>query len=340
MSAVRGILYDGLAWDRRDVQVRLDRNGGIHIAGDGIDLALKFDDVSVSERLADIPRYLYLSGGDACELLDNDAVDSWLRQCNGQRGSRLLHRLDTSVSAAMAAIATIALIVTSFVLWGAPALAERAVEAIPLGVDETIGEESLAVLDRVAFSPSTVAESRQAEIRADFDKMVTDMEPPMGGHLVFRSGDLFGANAFALAGNTVILTDELVELAEHDEEIIAVLAHEMGHIQHRHVMKHVARNAIVAVLLAAYVGDVSAITGAAATMPAVLDSMRHSRAFEREADRVARDYLVSVGIAPSRLGDLLARLMAQCPDCEEIPLYLSTHPPLDDRVEALSEDGD
>ena len=340
MSAVHGIFYDGLTWDRRDVQVRLDRNGGIHIAGNGIDLALEFDDVSVSERLADIPRYLFLSGGDACELLDNDAVDSWLRQCNAQRGSRFLHRLDTSVSAAMAAIATIALIVASFVLWGAPALAERAVESIPLGVDERIGEESLVVLDRVAFSPSTVAESRQAEIRAAFDEMVRDMETPMGGHLVFRSSDLFGANAFALAGNIVILTDELIELVEYDEEIIAVLAHEMGHIQHRHVMKHLARNAIVAVLLAAYIGDVSAIAGVAATMPAVLDSMRHSRAFEREADRVARDYLDSVGIAPSRLGDLLARLMAQCPECEEIPLYLSTHPPLDDRVEALSRDDD
>ena len=336
MSTVRGIFYDGLTWDRQDVQVRFDRNGGIRIAGDGIDLALKFDDVSVSDRLADIPRYLYISGGDACELLDNDAVDSWLAQSNAQRGSRFLHRLDTSVSAAMAAIAVIGLILVSFVLWGAPALAERAVEALPMEVDQTIGDESLAVLDNVAFSPSTVAESRQAEIRAAFDEMVSDMETPMGGHLVFRRSEVLGANAFALAGNTVILTDELIELAEHDEEIIAVLAHEMGHIQHRHVMKHVARSAIVAVLVAAYIGDVTAITGVAATMPAVLDSMRHSRAFEREADRVARDYLDSVGIAPSRLGDLLARLMAQCPECEEIPHYLSTHPPLDERVEALT----
>ena len=340
MSTVRGIYFDGLSWDRQEVRVRLDRNGAIHIAGDGVNLALGLDDVSVSERLAGIPRYLYLAGGDACELLDNDAVDSWLGQCSAQRGSRLLHRLDTSVWAAMAAIAAIALILASFVTWGAPALAERAVQALPMSVDETIGDESLVVLDRVAFSPSKIAESRQIEIHAAFDEMVSDMAPPMGGQLVFRSSDLFGANAFALAGNTVILTDELIELAEDDEEIIAVLAHEMGHVQNRHVMKHVARNAIVAVLLAAYMGDVSAITGVAATMPAVLDSMRHSRAFELEADRVARDYLDSVGIAPSRLGDLLARLMAECPECEEIPHYLSTHPPLEERVEALSGDND
>ena len=105
-------------------------------------------------------------------------------------------------------------------------------------------------------------------------------------------------------------------------------------------MKHVARNAIVAVLWVALLGDATAVTGVAATMPAVLDSLRHSRAFEREADRVARDYLDSVGIAPSRLGDLLARLVAQCPECEEIPAYLSTHPPLDERVDSLSGDVD
>ena len=338
MSTVSGIFYDGRTWDRHDVLVRFARNGGVRIAGDDIDLDLRLDDVRVSERLADIPRYLYLSGGDACELLDNNAVDSWLAQSDAQRGSRFLHRLDTSVWATVAAVATIALIAASFVLWGAPALAERAVRALPLDVDEVIGEDSLVVLDRVAFSPSTVAESRQAEIRMAFDEMVSDMGPPMGGRLVFRSGGVFGANAFALAGNTVILTDELIELAEHDEEIIAVLAHEMGHIRHRHVMKHVARNAIVAVLWAALLGDVTAVTGVAATMPAVLDSLRHSRAFEREADRVARDYLDSVGIAPSRLGDLLARLAAQCPECEEIPPYLSTHPPLDERVDSLSGD--
>lgn len=340
MSTVPGVFYDGRTWDRQGVLIRFARNGGVHITGDDIDLDLRLDDVRVSERLADIPRYLYLSGGDACELRDNNAVDSWLAQSDAQRGSRFLHRLDTSIWATLAAIVTIAVIATSFVLWGAPALAERAVRALPLDVDEMIGEDSLVVLDKVVFSPSTVAESRRAEIRRAFDEMVSDMQPPMGGRLVFRSGGVLGANAFALAGNTVILTDELIELAEHDEEIIAVLAHEMGHVQHRHVMKHVARNAIVAVLWVALLGDVSALTGVAATMPAVLDSLRHSRAFEREADRVARDYLDSVGIAPSRLGDLLARLAAQCPECEEIPPYLSTHPPLEERVDSLSRDVD
>ena len=336
MTTERGIYYDGRTWDRRDVLVRFARNGDIRIDGDDIDLALRLDDTHISERLADIPRYLYLAGGDACELLDNGAVDSWLGHLNAQRGSRLLHRLDTSTWATVAAIAIIGAITASFMLWGAPALAERAVQALPTSVDETIGEESLTVLDKVAFSPSTIEETRQAAIRTAFDQMVSDMKPPMGGQLVFRSSDLFGANAFALVGNTVVITDELIGLAEHDEEIIAVLAHEMGHVQHRHVMKHLARSAVVAVLWAALLGDISAVTGVAASMPAVLDSLRHSRAFEREADQVARDYLIDAGIAPSRLGDLLVRLTAQCPECEEIPPYLSTHPPVAERVESLS----
>ena len=340
MTAVRGIYFDGRTWDRRDVLVRFARNGDIRIDGDDIDLALRLEDVHISERLADTPRYLYLPEGDACELLDNSAVDSWLGVLNAQRGSRFLHRLDTSTWATVAAIAIIGAVTASFMLWGAPALAERAIQALPTSVDETIGEDSLGVLDKVAFSVSTIAETRQVAIRTAFDEMVSDMKPPMGGQLVFRSSDLFGANAFALAGNTVVITDELIGLAEHDEEIIAVLAHEMGHVQHRHVMKHVARSAVVAVLWAALLGDISAVTGVAASMPAVLDSLRHSRAFEREADRVALDYLNSAGVAPSRLGDLLVRLAAQCPECEEIPPYLSTHPSVAERVESLSPPAD
>ena len=339
MTTVR-VYFDGRTWDRRSVLVRLAANGDIHIDGEDIDLLTRLDEVRVSERLADIPRHIHLPGGGACEVLDNSAVDSWLDRLNAHRGSRFLHRLDTSLWASLAAIAIVATIAAPFMIWGVPGAAERAVQALPMSVDEAIGRDSLAVMDRVAFSPSRVDEARRNAIRATFDEMVHDMQLPMGGELLFRRGDVLGANAFALAGNTVIITDELIALAEHDEEIIAVLAHELGHVQHRHTMKHIARNALAAVLWAAVLGDVSAVAGVAASMPAILDSLRHSRAFERQADSVARDYLDSAGIARSRLADLLVRLTADCPECQDGPAYLSSHPPVAERVESLSPAAD
>ncbi len=53
----------------------------------------------------------------------------------------------------------------------------------------------------------------------------------------FRASPIIGANAFALPGGIVIVTDQLMQLAEHDDEILAVLAHEIGHVKHRHVLR-------------------------------------------------------------------------------------------------------
>ena len=39
-----------------------------------------------------------------------------------------------------------------------------------------------------------------------------------------------GLNAAAIPNNTIIVTDELVKLSGADEEVLAVLAHEQGHL--------------------------------------------------------------------------------------------------------------
>ncbi|MEB3735127.1 M48 family metalloprotease [Halopseudomonas pachastrellae] len=44
----------------------------------------------------------------------------------------------------------------------------------------------------------------------------------------FRSAPALGANAFALPGGHLVFTDAMVELAQHDDELVAVLAHEAG----------------------------------------------------------------------------------------------------------------
>ena len=46
-----------------------------------------------------------------------------------------------------------------------------------------------------------------------------------------------GLNAAALPNNTIIVTDELVKLNGADEEVLAVLAHEQGHLVQKHSMQ-------------------------------------------------------------------------------------------------------
>ena len=59
-------------------------------------------------------------------------------------------------------------------------------------------------------------------------------KPLDDGHvyqLEFRHGGYIDANAFALPSGIIVMTDELVELAKSDDELISVLAHEIGHVR-------------------------------------------------------------------------------------------------------------
>ena len=67
--------------------------------------------------------------------------------------------------------------------------------------------------------------------------------------ILFRSGRGM-ANAFALPAGQIIMTDELVELAENDDQIYAGLLHEMGHVEMKHGIRRLLNDAGVAALIA------------------------------------------------------------------------------------------
>jgi Zn-dependent protease with chaperone function len=144
------------------------------------------------------------------------------------------------------------------------------------------------------------------------------------------------------------VTDELVKLAPDDEAVLAVLAHELGHLNRRHSLRMLIQGSIVAGLVAWYLGDVSSV---AAGLPTLLLQSRYSRAHEREADRFAATMLKANGIPPRRLADMLSRLEAAHRDRagkaadgaqedQQRPAfadYYSSHPATKERIDALAQ---
>jgi predicted Zn-dependent protease len=147
--------------------------------------------------------------------------------------------------------------------------------------------------------------------------------------LVFRSSPAIGPNAFALPGGTVVLLDELEKSAQHDDEIAAVLAHEIGHLRERHTMRHVLQTSAAGVLLAAVVGDIVSISSYAAALPVFLLDARYSRAFELEADQVGFAVMDTVGIDRAHFVRFLARMEQE--HGSNLPGFLSTHPRAEER---------
>jgi Zn-dependent protease with chaperone function len=153
----------------------------------------------------------------------------------------------------------------------------------------------------------------------------------------FRRSEALGANALALPSGVVVVTDGLVALAKDTDDVVAVLAHEVGHLEGRHSMRAIVQSALVSGLIMLVVGDVSALAAAA---PAALLNARYSRDLEREADAYASDALRAIGVRPTRLADMLERMEAEHSKAgREGPTdafsYLSTHPTTEERLTAL-----
>ncbi len=343
MSAARCRFYDGKTSERRDASIAIATDGNVVVALDGIEARRVYSlpEVRIPSRIADTPRHVLLPDGAVCEVRDNDALDAMRAHAEerpppaGRRFERLLHQLDSSWRGTAAALVVTAAILYSFTRWGAPLVAGIVVAATPPQVEAVIGNNVLTLMNQLDFiEPSRLDSNRRNELLAAFTEMTEDAGVA-DTDLLFYSGRRLGANAFALPGGTVVITDELIELAEHDEEILAVLAHEVGHVAGRHVMRRLAQTSSMLVVWTAFTGDVS-VAALSILGPDQLLAMSYSRDFERDADRFAFDYLDRAGIAPTRLSDILERLEGSSAT-PGMPTWSSSHPGAEERARNAAE---
>lgn len=331
MRPIAAKYYDGRTSARRDVEVWIRPTGQVFVLGLDEPCEWPFSRVRVSDRIAQVPRTIAFPDGSLCEVADNDAVDGALAVL-GERGFL------TRVSAwergwpwALGALVAVGLIVWGGIRWGAPWFARHAAETLPPSFDRALGQGGLEGLDRAFFEPSALPEPRQEEIRAHFSGMTAGIADGHDYRLELRSGGALGANAFALPSGIVVMTDELVELAEEENEIVAVLAHEVGHVRGRHSLRLLLQDSVAALLLVGILGDVSSASLIVASVPTLLVEAKHSRAIEAEADDFAYAWLEEHDIPTHHFGDLLLRLEAEHGGDGSFS-YLSSHPPTRERA--------
>jgi len=132
-------------------------------------------------------------------------------------------------------------------------------------------------------------------------------------------------NAFALPDDSIIVTDELIQLARHPDELTGVLAHEIAHVERNHVMKNVIRQMGAGVFFDIVFGGAGA-GQAIAVVSVNLAGLRYTRGDEEDADARGLDYLDAAGINSGGLAQLFGRLQEEEGSLADIPTMLSTHP--------------
>ncbi len=336
VNDLRALYFDGRSSDGHNVTLGLDAQDVLRVRGAGIDLGWPLAELRVSDRIGSSRRYLYFPDGSQCETDDNDAVDQ-LFAAHARAGGRLLHGLESRLRYAVAALVITVAAAAAFVVWGIPTLAKQVAFHLPAATEKLIGRDALAALDRFVLAPSRLPPERQAALRKLHAGMIASIGANEGGatdyQLEFRKGGRVGANALALPAGLIVITDELVELAKDDREIEAVLAHEIGHLRQRHILRHMLQNSATALLIAVTIGDVASLTSLAAAAPTLLLQAKFSRDFEREADDFALDYLARRGIPPDLFSAMLQRMEEKRPGGKDAPDYLSTHPATRERIE-------
>ena len=333
MTQFRALYYDGKTSQQREVLVWAEPSGRLRVSGDGVDFSCKIAEVRPSPRVGNTARHLQFPDGSQCEAGDNDAVDAVFTALPSEAPGRLIHLWESRYGYALFALALTAAALWAGITYGIPALAKQVAAVLPPSTERALGRDALAALDRVLLAPSKLPPARREKMRALFSHMVSGIEGADGYRLELRAGKRLGANALALPSGEIVVTDQLVELAEKDDELVAVLAHEIGHLRQRHGLRRLLQDSATVLLIAAVTGDLSSIASLASALPAILLQAKYSRDFESEADEFAFDYMKRHGIPPESLGAILLRMDKRRGAASDIPDYLSTHPATRERAE-------
>ncbi len=137
-------------------------------------------------------------------------------------------------------------------------------------------------------------------------------------------------NAFATMGGYVYITTELLQAADNEAQLASVIAHEIGHIDSRHLVEQMQQTAVARGVATAAGLDSSAIANLGLELAL---SRPRSRKDEFEADQVGLRLLRRADYATSAMPEFMRKLLTR----SAMPTFLSTHPAVPDRIAALEE---
>lgn len=153
------------------------------------------------------------------------------------------------------------------------------------------------------------------------------------------------ANAFALPGGKVGIHTGLFRVTDNQDQMAAVVGHEIGHVIARHSSERLSHSILADAgtnLVGAYVGrnaspdqvkQVVALLGAGTQVGVLLP---YSRLQESEADRIGQELMAKAGFDPAQAAALWENMIRASAGSASPPRLLSTHPDSAARARTLA----
>lgn len=227
-------------------------------------------------------------------------------------------------------VALTAAVLAGGYFWALPAAASAAARAVPQSWEEDFGA---SVADALAPDGKACDDTRTLAAINEIVERLTAGQSRYRYRVRVARNKL--VNAAAAPGGHIIVFAGLLESSRSPNELAGVLAHEIEHVEQRHVTRGVFRQVGLRAAVSLLFGDLGMLASAAGT----LGSLGFQRQDEASADREAIGRLTRGGFDPDGLARFFEQLqeqMRRSGDAEP-PAFLSTHPATEDRIRAIRE---
>ena len=215
--------------------------------------------------------------------------------------------------------------------------AEKLAVYVPFETEQSLIPEMWTVIE--PDTESDTGKQTREYIQSLSDQLAVHMQVPEGMEITVHYIEDDTVNALATVGGHIIIHQGLLNELHSENALAIVIAHEMAHVYHRHPIIAMGRGVVIGLLLSAISGTSSdLLVDQVVNETGMIAMLNFNRDQEREADVTALNAVNGLYHHVAGTNDLFKALM-QTHDSDEIepPVFLSTHPVTQDRIDDLIE---
>lgn len=211
-----------------------------------------------------------------------------------------------------------------------PELGDQDAQILTPAQEKRIGQQFLRQLLRdSSYIDDPELNAYLNQLGAKVAKHAALRDTPIALHLIDNSV----LNAFAVPGGHITFHTGLLLATEDENELAAVVGHEVAHISQRHLPRMLAKgevgrfSAAAAILASILIGGQAGLAGLTVANAALISNqLAYTRGFEREADAIGIKLLAEAGFEPSAMGRVFDKIERHNNLGDGVPEFLRTHP--------------
>lgn len=329
-NTIEGIYFDGLSsLSKKTIILFNDSKNQLCLQtedGDSIIWFLSDLYFESYDNLFEIRNKKYL---DAILKVDDKKFSREFYQVMKRKKAVDIHTRILNLSFSKISIITICVLlsISLMYIYILPPIAEKSASLIPESFDNQLGKMAMETI----IQESKIDVEKTKHLQEFAAELNLDNTKPLE-FTVVKSSDL---NAFALPNGQIVVYTAILDQMKSYDELVALLGHEVSHVNSRHSIKILSRNLAGYIMISLIFSDINGIMSLLAENAQQLQSLSYSREFEKEADEQGLKILIDNNIDPYGMIKLFELLEKESEF--STPKILSTHPLTSDRKQYMQK---